>query len=88
MLECGKNFKGSIPEICRGCGEEDDESHRLNRCRTWKHLNFSETVVKPDFGDVSSNDINILLPVIKNIQRVLELHVGNSSMKKQITRTN
>ena len=88
MLECGKNFKGSIPEICRGCGEEDDESHRLNRCSIWKHLNFSETVVKPDFGDVYSTDINILLPVIKNIQRVWELHVGNGSMKKQVTRTN
>ena len=83
MLECGKNFKGSIPEICRGCGEEDDESHRLNRCGTWKHLNLSETVDKVDFGEIYSNDINILLPVIKSIQRVWELHVGNGSMKRQ-----
>ena len=83
MFECGKNFKGSIPEICRGCGEEDDESHRLNRCGTWKHLNLSETVDKVDFGEIYSNDINILLPVIKSIQRVWELHVGNGSMKRQ-----
>jgi len=61
---------------------------RMRIISTWKHLNFSETVVKPDFGDVYSNDINILLPVIKNIQKVWELHVGNGSMKKHITRTN
>ena len=85
MLECGKNFKGSIPEICRGCGEEDDESHRLNRCKIWKHLNFSETVDKIDFGDIYSTDINVLLPVIKKIQKVWELQFGNGSMKKHVT---
>ena len=84
MLECGKNFKGSIPEICRGCGEEDDESHRLNRCKIWKHLNFSETVDKIDFSDIYSTDINVLLPVIKKIQKVWELQFGNGSMKKHV----
>ena len=88
MLECGKNFKGSIPEVCRVCGEEDDESHRLNRCSTWKHLNFSETVDKVDFGNVYSNDLNTLLPVIRDIQRVWELHVGNGSMKRQFNDIN
>ena len=85
MLECGKNFKGSIPEICKGCGEWDDESHRLNRCSTWRHLNFSERTEKIDFGGIYSNDINVLIPVTRNIQRVWELHFGNGSMKKQVT---
>ena len=84
MLECGKNFKGSIPEMCRACGEDDDESHRLNRCNTWRHLNLSETVDKIDFGDIYSSDINVLIPVIRNIQRVWELQLGNGSMKKQV----
>ena len=85
MLECGKNFKGTIPEICRACGERDDESHRLNSCHTWRHLNYSETVEKINFGDVFSNDIDVLLPVIRSIQRVWELHFGNGSMKKLVT---
>ena len=85
MLECGKNFKGSIPEICRECGEWDDESHRLNRCSMWKHLNFSETEKKIDFGRIYSNDVNVLIPVIRNIQRVWELHFGNGSIRKKVT---
>ena len=52
LLECGKIFKGTIPEICRECIEEDDESHRLNRCVLWKHLNFSETAEEIDFGEI------------------------------------
>ena len=85
MLECGKNFKGTIPETCRECGERDDESHRLNRCLTWRHLNFSDTAEEIDFGDIFSNDTNELLPVIRSIQRVWELHFGNGSMKKLVT---
>ena len=30
MLECGRNFKGTIPEICPDCNETDDEQHRLS----------------------------------------------------------
>ena len=82
MLECGKNFKGTIPEICGGCGEEDNESHRLNRCKVWKHLNLSETIDKVDFGDVYSNDTPKVLHVVKAIQRVWEMHFGNGTMKK------
>ena len=84
MLECGKNFKGTIPEICRVCGvgEEDNESHRLNRCKTWKHLNFSETVDKVDFSDIYSDDTKKVSRVIKAIQRVWEMHFGNGTMKK------
>ena len=85
MLECGKNFKGTIPETCKGCGERDDESHRLNSCRNWRHINFSETAEKVNFGDVYSNDTDVLLPIVKCIQRVWELHFGNGSMKKIIT---
>ena len=84
MLECGRNFKGTIPEICRGCGEEDNESHRLNRCKTWKHLNLSETDYKVDFGDIYSDNTQKVMHVIKAIQRVWELHFGNGTMKKTV----
>ena len=84
MLECGKNFKGTIPEICRECGEMDDESHRLNRCVIWKHLNFSETAKQVDFCDIYNNDVNNLSSVIESIQSVWEIHYGNGSMKKPV----
>ena len=84
MLECGKNFKGTIPEFCRECGEVDDESHRLNRCVVWKHLNFSETTEVIDFDEIYGNDPEKLTSVIKSIQRVWELHHGNGSMKKLV----
>ena len=84
MLECGKNFKGTVPEICRKCGEEDDESHRLNRCVLWKHLNFSETAEKIDFGTIYDNDYEKLSPVIKSIQNVWEMHCGSGSMRKLV----
>ena len=84
MLECGKNFKGTIPEICRECGEVDDESHRLNRCVNWKHLNFSETAEVIDFGLIYDDDPRKLSPVIKSIQSVWEIYNGNGSMKKLV----
>ena len=28
MLECGKNFKGSVKEMCPKCNEYDDEYHQ------------------------------------------------------------
>ena len=41
MLECGKNFKGTIPEICQTCKKEDNENHRLNECIKWNNFNSS-----------------------------------------------
>ena len=30
MLECGTNFKGTLPETCRYCNVTDNENHRMN----------------------------------------------------------
>ena len=32
MLECGRNFKGSLNELCNQCHQIDDKNHRLNYC--------------------------------------------------------
>ena len=40
MLECGKNYKGTIPETCHTCSLLDDENHRMNECLNWTHLNY------------------------------------------------
>ena len=82
MLECGKNLKGTIPEVCRACGEADSESHRLNRCIKWRHLNYSQTGEEFDFRDIYSNDKAKLSQIISCIQRVWEVRYGNGLMKK------
>ena len=51
MLECGTNFKGTIPENCRLCSVRDDENHRLNECKRWQERNRSLNPVKCDFNE-------------------------------------
>ena len=41
MLECGTNRKGTIPEKCRNCDVVDDESHRLNDCKSYNSHKLS-----------------------------------------------
>ena len=55
MLECGKNFKGTMSESCSECGTIDDEEHRLNNCRKWAEIN-NVGKEKIDFNDIYSND--------------------------------
>ena len=32
VLECGKNYKGTMRETCDSCNSIDDENHRINFC--------------------------------------------------------
>ena len=82
MLECGKNFKGTMNEICNTCNVTDNENHRLNECPTYKNVNFFESQQKVDFNDVFSKDLNILRPVIKQIEKVWNVRTGHGSMNK------
>ena len=81
MLECGKNMKGTIAEICSDCNVLDDENHRLNFCTKWADKNnvHGKDV---DFGDVYTNDKEALNRVIERIEKVWELKYGNGKMKK------
>ena len=40
MLECGKNFKGTVKIECQTCGVTDDESHWLHACTRWEGKNL------------------------------------------------
>ena len=82
MLECGKNFKGSMNETCSTCNVVDNENHRLNDCLKHKNLNLLETQQKVDFNDVFSHDLNILRPMIKHIEKVWNVRTGHGSMNK------
>ena len=82
MLECGKNLKGTLPEICQNCSVSDDEDHRMNKCPNWKDTNFLESETKIDFCNVYSSDPTILPGIIKRIQKVWELSLGKGLMKR------
>ena len=60
MLECGKNYKGTLKSRCVECDTEDTENHRMNQCKVWRTSNFYEATEKVDFDLVYSNDISIL----------------------------
>ena len=81
MLECGKNFKGSMSELCPECNEIDDEEHRLNHCMKWEEINNLNRT-KVDFRNVYSNDCQILNHIVTSIERVWELRYANGRMKR------
>ena len=82
MLECGKNFKGTIPEKCRTCESIDDENHRLNDCITFRDTNFYDSETKVDFHKIYSNDIETLREIIPIIQKVWNTKTAHGTMAK------
>ena len=82
MLVCGINFKATTPAICMECQESDNENHRLNYCQKWQDTNFVHCDTKVDFTDVFSDSKEKLSPIVRCIQKVWELRLGNGSMKK------
>ena len=83
MLECGKNFRATIPETCALCSKFDDENHRMNECPNWKHVNYINSSNKVDFQDVYSRDPQKLSSVVDRIQGVWELSLGKGFMKRR-----
>ena len=84
MLECGKNFKATIPETCVKCLQLDDENHRMNECSSWQHINYINSNSKVDFQDVYSNDPQKLSVVIDRVRSVWEMSLGKGTMKRRI----
>ena len=81
MLECGRNFKGTMKEMCTECNENDDEDHRLNNCKKWELTN-NVGKDKIDFQDIYSSDPQVLNQIIKAIENVWELKYANGRMKR------
>ena len=82
MLECGKNFKGTIKETCISCNVIDNENHRLNYCPIYRRVNLFDTQTKVDFSNIFSTDVDILRPVIKQIEKVWNVQDAHGSMNK------
>ena len=81
MLECGKNFKGSLKETCAHCNVLDDESHRLNYCEKLKEINlFDSNNGKVDFRDVFSSDVKVLRNIIPHIEKVWNVKTAHGNI--------
>ena len=77
MLDCGKNFKGTMSELCNECQQIDDENHRLNHCPKYHENNHYNHETNIEFKDVFSSDENVLsniLPSIKNLWNTKTAH--------------
>ena len=79
MLECGKNFKGSMRETCNVCNEYDDENHRLNFCKRFNDINLSNSDRKVNFKDVYSTDIEVIKRVITQIEKVWNVKTAHGN---------
>ena len=79
MLECGKNFKGSMRETCNVCNEYDDENHRLNFCKRFNDINLSNSDRKVNFEDVYSTDIEVIKRVITQIEKVWNVKTAHGN---------
>ena len=80
MLECGKNFKGTLPEICPACNTTDDEQHRLNYCTRFRSTNLCDSSEKIHFDDVYETDFTIVKKTLSFIEKVWNLKTGHGSM--------
>ena len=80
LLECGRNYKGTMNEMCNQCFTIDDEDHRLNHCPKWRNLNLFDTDEKVDFRDIYADDLSIIRKVILHIEKIWNTHNANGSM--------
>ena len=82
MLECGKNFGGTIGGTCGQCNTHDDETHRLNHCTKWREINYLDKDEKVDFELVYSRDVNTLKNVMKKLQPIWNTKNTPGNMNK------
>ena len=83
MLECGKNFKGSLRQTCEECNEIDDENHRLNYCMKLKSMNLYNNSVKTDFHLIHSDDIDVLRGLMPLIETIWNTKTAHGTMKTE-----
>ena len=82
MLECGSNFKGTMPQMCPTCKTTDNEQHRLNYCSVFSNVNRSNDPVKSCFNDIYSNDFDVLRHILDDVEKVWEFRYANGRMKR------
>ena len=81
MLECGRNYKGSIRETCTTCNEEDTENHRLNYCPKFSSTNNHESKEKFCFDGIYSSDASTFRKAIEEINKVWNTRSAHGTMR-------
>ena len=82
MLECGRNYKGTMSEFCNQCSCLDDEEHRLNVCLKFETINFCKDPVKLSFHVVYKENLDDLRLIMHRIANVWNVSAGNGSIIK------
>ena len=82
MLECGKNYKGTMSETCKHCNVTDDEDHRINHCIKFKHINFYSDTCKKEFRDIFSEDMNVIRRILPVIERIWNTRIAHGTMRQ------
>ena len=81
MLECGKNFRGTLAVKCITCDEIDNEEHRLNKCSKFIDINHIDKNEKIPFDTVYSTNVESLRTVIRRIETVWNVRLGHGTMQ-------
>ena len=81
MLECGRNYKGTMDENCSHCTSIDDENHRLNHCPKYGQTNCHDSPNGVPFCDIYSDNVDKVRPVIASIGQVWDTKNGHGSIK-------
>ena len=83
MLECGKNYKGTMNAICDICNCTDDEEHRLNDCLKYRDTNYYDCPDKIAFKTIFSECSEEVSGISVRIRRVWNTTKGQGTMRTE-----
>ena len=82
MLDCANNFHFKYKrKSCDVCKVIDDESHRINHCKKFAHINLYNSELKFDFQTIYSDKRSDVDKVEYVIRQLWDLSNGKNSMK-------
>ena len=79
MLECGRNFKGTLQETCVSCNTVDNEDHRLNHCVKYKPLTGKNEYMK--FHLVYQDKVEVIRPILAIVGKVWNATSAHGTMR-------
>ena len=81
MLECGKNFKGTLDVRCNVCDCIDNEEHRMNSCTKYSNVNHCNDPTTFGFDNIYSHDMDTGIKLtISRIEKVWNVKTGHGTM--------
>ena len=82
MLNCGNNFANKYGgKTCKDCNAIDNETHRMNDCKTYCAINRLNSMEKIAFDDIYASDVDKNLNVVQTILSVWDLENCRNEMR-------